>query len=209
MIVQCDFDGTITINNLSLLLKERFAIGDWQKIESDYLRGQLTVEVSNMRQYTLIKEPRGELQEFVRQNVEVRPGFVEFAEHCREDEVGLVIVSSGLDFYIEAALDKIGTLDLELHCARTVFGEKGIIVSYLDPGGSIVEEGFKKKWLSWLKRQSDLITYIGDGLSDLEAACAADRVFATGHLHELLDAASITHHTFSDFHDILRQMRYL
>jgi len=26
MIIQCDFDGTVTTNNLSLLLRERFAI---------------------------------------------------------------------------------------------------------------------------------------------------------------------------------------
>jgi len=39
MIVQCDSDGTITTNNLSLVLRERLAVGDWQKIESDYLRG--------------------------------------------------------------------------------------------------------------------------------------------------------------------------
>ena len=63
MIVQCDFDGTIIKNNLSLLLRERFAIGDWQRMESEYLRGQLTVEVSNIRQYTLIKESRQKLQE--------------------------------------------------------------------------------------------------------------------------------------------------
>ncbi len=208
MIVQCDFDGTITTNNLSLLLRERFAIGDWQKIESDYLRGQLTVEVSNMRQYALIKESREKLQEFARQNVEVRLGFLEFTELCRIAGVRLVIVSSGLDFYIEAALDKIGASDLELHCARTAFGEDGIVVSYLDPEGNIIEEGFKKKWLAWLKGQSDSVTYIGDGLSDLEVACAADHVFATGHLHTLLSTASVPHHTFSDFHDILRQMRH-
>lgn len=209
MIVQCDFDGTVTTNNLSLLLRERFAIGKWQKIESDYLRGQLTVEISNMRQYALIKEPKEKLLEFVRQNVDVRPGFLEFAEYCRVTGIGLAIVSSGLDFYIEAVLDRIGASDLKVHCAQASFCENGIIVSYHDPEGNIVEEGFKKNWLAWLKGQSDSLTYIGDGLSDLEAACAADHVFATEHLHILLDTASITHHTFSDFHDILRQMRHL
>ena len=63
MIIQCDFDGTVTTNNVSLLLRERFAVGDWQKIESDDLRGQLAVEVSNIRQYALIKESREKLQD--------------------------------------------------------------------------------------------------------------------------------------------------
>ncbi len=209
MIVQCDFDGTVTVNNLSLLLRERFAIGDWRKIESDYLRGELSVEQSNMRQYALIKEPRERLQEFARENVEVRPGFIQFVEHCRAAGVGLVIVSSGLDFYIEAALDQLGISDLELHCAGTSFSQDGIVVSYLDPEGKAVDEGFKKSWLAWLKGRGGSVIYIGDGLSDLEAACAADYVFAIGHLPRLLSASSIAHRTFSDFHDILRQMRHL
>ena len=155
MTVRCDFDGTITTNNLSLLLRERFAIGDWQRIESDYLRGQLTEERSNMRQYALIEESKEKLQEFACQNVEVRPGFLEFAEHCRTAGIGLIIVSSGLDFYIEAVLDRIGASDLELHCGQTSFSQDGIVVSYLDPEGNIVEEGFKKKWLAWPKGRGD------------------------------------------------------
>jgi len=209
MIVQCDFDGTVTTNNLSFLLRERFAIGDWQKVEAEYLRGQLTVEVSNIQQYALIKERREKLQEFSRDSVEVRSGFLEFVAYCHAAGVDLVIVSSGLDFYIEAVLEKLGVSDLELHCARTSFSQDGIGVSYLDSEGNVVEEGFKKKWLSSLKRRGDSIAYIGDGLSDLEAACAADHVFAIDHLRRLLRASSVAHHAFSDFHDILRQLSHL
>ena len=61
MIIQCDFDGTIIKNNLSVLLRETFAQGDWQKINSDYLHGQLTVEQSNRLQFAFIKEPREKL----------------------------------------------------------------------------------------------------------------------------------------------------
>jgi len=209
MIVQCDFDGTVTTNNLSFLLRERFAIGDWQKVQAEYLKDQLSVEMSNIRQYALLKESREKLQEFSRESVEVRPGFLEFVAYCGAAGVDLVIVSSGLDFYIEAVLEKLGVSDLELHCARTSFSQDGIGVSYLDPDGNVIEEGFKKKWLSSLKRQGDSIVYIGDGLSDLQAACVADHVFAIDHLHRLLSINSVAHHTFSDFHDILRQMSHL
>jgi len=209
MIIQCDFDGTIIRNNLAILLRERFATGEWQKIESDYLRGQLTVEESNKRQFALIKEPKARLQEFVRRNAALRAGFLEFVAYHRATGIELVIVSSGLDFYIEAALEKIGVPELELHCGQTSFGEDGITISYLDPEGKTIEEGFKKRHLSWLKRRGGSVIYIGDGLSDLDAARAADQVFATSHLHTLLSNASITHYTFSNFHDILRQMRHL
>jgi len=206
MIIQCDFDGTITTNNISLLLREKFAIGNWRKIESDYLYGLLTVEESNKRQYALIKESREKLEALACKHAEVKAGFLELVGYCREAGIRFVIVSSGLDFYIEAVLNKISAPDLELHCARTNFSQNGITVSYTIPDGSTVTQGFKKKYLDWLKCQDNYVTYIGDGLSDLEAARAADRVFAISHLHRLLSTDSISHHTFSDFHDIVRQI---
>jgi len=205
MIIQCDFDGTIIRNNLSVLLREKYACGDWQKIESDYLNGHLTVEQSNKLQFAFIKEPNEKLQEFVHRNIEVRPGFVEFVRYCEESSIPFVIVSSGLDFYIETVLQQIGLSDLEVRCGHTSFGKDGIIVTYTDPEGNTISRGFKKKYLAWLKKRGKSITYIGDGLSDLEAACQADHVFATGHLVKLLGGQSIPCRSFSDFHELLHQ----
>ena len=112
MIIQCDFDGTIIRNNLSVLLREKYAGGDWQKIDSDYLHGQLTVEQSNKLQFTLIKEPKEKLQEFARQHVEIRPGFVEFVGYCRESAIPLVIVSTRFAFFDNSVLCPPVTLTL-------------------------------------------------------------------------------------------------
>ncbi len=209
MIIQCDFDGTITRNNLSVLLREKYAHGDWHKIDADYLHGRLTVEQSNKLQFARIKESKEKLQEFVRQHIEVMPGFPEFVRYCRESAIPFVIVSSGLDFYIETVLAQIGMPDLELHCGQTSFGKDGIAVSYTNPEGSIIDMGFKRKYLSWLKKRGENIIYIGDGLSDLEAAHHADHVFATGHLLRLLRAESVDYSIFSDFYALLHQVRLL
>jgi len=209
MIIQCDFDGTIIRNNLSVLLREKYACGDWQKIDSDYLHGHLTVEQSNKLQFALIKEPKERLQAFVRQHIELRPGFVEFVRHCQESAIPFAIVSSGLDFYIEPVLVEIGMPDLELHCGRTFFSRDGINVSYYDPEGNVLNQGFKKKYLTWLRKRGTNIIYLGDGLSDLEAARQADHVFATGHLLDLLDTHSIARSAFSDFYDLIHQVRLL
>lgn len=206
MIIQCDFDGTIIRNNLSVLLREEYAHGDWQRTESEFLHGRLTVEKSNQLQYPLIKEPKKKLQEFVRHHIEVRPGFVEFVRYCQESTIPFVIVSSGLDFYIEPVLVEIGMPDLELYCGRTSFSHDGIDVAYYDPEGNIINRGFKEKYLAWLKKRDENIIYLGDGLSDLEAARQATHVFATGSLLDLLDTHSITHNAFSDFYDVLHQV---
>ena len=209
VIIQCDFDGTIITNNMSLLLREEFATGDWQKIENDYLHSCLTVEQSNKLQYALIKEPKEKLQEFVSQHIELRPGFLEFVSYCRDVDIPFVIVSSGLDFYIEIVLTQIGMPSLEVHCGQTSFGKDGVIVSYTDPEDNIINEGFKKKYLDCLKKRCGSVIYMGDGLSDLEAASAADHVFATGDLPPLLSANQVSHHTFFDFHDMPHRICHL
>jgi len=189
------------------LLKEQFACEKWRRIELDYLRGRVSVEQSNRLQYALIKEPRERLQEFVRQHIDVRPGFREFVRYCRDNAIKFVIVSSGLDFYIETVLVEIGMPDLELYCGRTVFTKDGIGISYTDPEGNTIDKGFKDKYLFCLKRSARNLIYIGDGLSDLEAARCADHVFATGHLATLLRAESVAWSCFIDFYDLLSQMQ--
>lgn len=209
MLIQCDFDGTIIRNNLSVLLREEFARGDWQTIESRYLQGQLSVEQSNQLQYALIRETRDRLQEFVSHHIEVRPGFAEFIHYCQQKAIQFVIVSSGLDFYIETVLAQIGLSHLEVYCGRTVFTEDGITVSYTDPQGKAIDRGFKTVYLDWLRKRAPSLIYIGDGLSDLAPARRADHVFATGHLARLLRAEAVAYHSFADFHDLLCHVKYL
>ena len=78
MIIQCDFDGTITVNNTSVMIREKFAPVEWSEAEKEYLQRRLTVEQSNQRQYALIKTPREVLVEHARQQLKVRPGFLPF-----------------------------------------------------------------------------------------------------------------------------------
>ncbi len=85
----------------------------------------------------------------------------------------------------------------------------GIDVVYYDPEGNVINQGFKKKYLTSLKKRGKDIIYLGDGLSDLEAARQADYVFATGHLLDLLDTYSIERSAFSDFYDLLYRVRLL
>ena len=209
MIIQCDFDGTIISNNLSVLIREHFAPDAWRAIETDYLEGRITIEESNRRQFALIKEPKGRLQEFVRCHIDVRQGFPEVTADCEAKGNHLVIVSSGLDFYIEVVLSKLGMSDIETYCGKTEFNEKGIMVSYTAQKGNTIKHGFKISYLNWLKRRDKSIVYIGDGLSDLEAARHANYIFATGHLATLLTEEHVSWSSFDDFNDIRNKLTLL
>jgi len=129
--------------------------------------------------------------------------------YCQQNAIQFVIVSSGLDFYIDAVLAHIGITDLEMYCGRAVFGNDGVSVYYTSPEGIKINEGFKYQYLNCLKKRGSPVIYIGDGLSDFQAAREASYVFATGHLLELLRAESVPCSRFIDFHDLARQLQRL
>ena len=200
--VQCDFDDTITIGNVSLMLREAFAPPEWRQLEAKYVAGKFSVEESNRQQFLLIKAGKQELQDFVDRTVVVRRGFQHFVDYCRRIGIEFVIVSSGLDLYIEPVLRKLGLLDLERYSARTRVTEHGVEVDYLDPQGKKIEEGIKTVCQDYLKQRGQPIIYLGDGLSDIKPALSADYVIARGGLEKHFSSSSLPHFTFNDFYDV-------
>ena len=201
--VQCDFDDTITVSNVSEALLDEFASGQWRDIDVEYIAEQLTVEESNRRKFALIKAGEEAIHTFVSRTVEVRPGFLQFIKYCRELDIDFVIVSSGLDQYIEPTLDKLGLLDLERYSGRGLVTEDGIVVDYIDPLGVERTKGFKLACLEHLRQRGPLI-YIGDGRSDVSPAIEADHVIARDELLEHFHSRSIPHFKFDTFYDVLQ-----
>ena len=209
MLIQCDFDGTIIRHNLGVLFRETFAHSDWKGIETAYAQHSITVEECNRQQYRLINEPIESLQDFACKHSEVRPGFQKFVEYCQQTGIPLVIVSNGVDFYIETILKRIGMSHLELHCGHGVFREDSIIVSYEDPEGKPLDSSFKRTYLQWLRQRDSTIVYLGDGFSDIEPASQADYVLATGVLPDMLKERHIAATPFDDFYEVVRVIQRL
>ena len=82
-------------------------------------------------------------------------------------------------------------------------------MSYANQKGNTIKQGFKISNLRWLKQRDNRIIYIGDGLSDLEAALHANYVFATGHLATLLKEELVPWTPFDDFLDIRKKLSIL
>ncbi|MEP7216773.1 MAG: 2,3-diketo-5-methylthio-1-phosphopentane phosphatase, partial [Anaerolineaceae bacterium] len=66
--------------------------------------------------------------------------------------------------------------------------------------------GFKLAYAASLKNTGDVVTYIGDGASDVEAAMLAERVFARSTLLERLTGAHADVRPFETFHDVVASL---
>ncbi len=77
MLIQCDFDGTITEEDVSFTLLDIFANGDWRQQLNEYKEGKISVGCFNTRAFAMVKADRQSLLEAIKGQVKVRAGFHE------------------------------------------------------------------------------------------------------------------------------------
>lgn len=203
-LVQCDFDGTITEADVSFMLLDAFADGDWRQRLKEYESGKISVGRFNTEAFAMVKADRGSLLEAVRGKVKIRPGFSELVACCRRKGFRFVIVSNGLDFYIKETLRKIGMGDIEVFSARTRFHSGGLEVQYIGPGGRQLDNDFKGLYVNSFLGEGYRIIYVGNGSSDLAPAKQCHYIFATGTLLTRCRQTNLDCTSFTDFNEVIR-----
>jgi len=208
-LVQCDFDGTITQEDVSFLLLDAFANGDWRQLLAEYRADKISVNHFNTRAFAMLRADRETLLEFMRGKVEIRPGFHELLAYCQRRGFHFVIVSNGLDFYIEALLGDMGVNNIEVFAAQTRFSPEGLKVQYVGPDGSKLDRGFKEAYIRLFLGKGYRIVYVGNGASDILSAKLAHHIFATGELLAYCKETNLNCTPFVDLNDIVRDLEFL
>jgi len=89
----------------------------------------------------------------VKSKAKMRAGFHELLAYCHGKGFEFVIVSNGLDFYIETILRDVGMDNIEVFAAQTRFGSRGLEVKYIGPEGKQLQSDFKEAYIRlFLKR---------------------------------------------------------
>ena len=203
-LVQCDFDGTITEEDVSFLILDAFADGDWRKLLDEYKGGRITVGSFNTRAFNMVKVDKETLQEFVKQKVRIREGLSELLDFCRSKSFRFVIVSNGLEFYIDTVFRDLGINNIEVFAAQAAFGPTGIKTKYIGPDGSELHNDFKQAYIRRFQQDNYRIFYIGNGASDVPSAKLADHIFATDAMLNSCRKMNIECTPFVSLNDIVK-----
>jgi 2-hydroxy-3-keto-5-methylthiopentenyl-1-phosphate phosphatase len=206
ILIQCDFDGTITEEDVSVALLDVHVGDSWRRLLEEYREGRLSVGAFNSRAFAMIKDDKDTLLGTVWERAKIRAGFHEFVDYCIARGFRLVTVSNGLDFYIEAILRRIGLGKLEFFASQTSFHPEGLEVEYTGPDGSSLNDGFKEAYVTFFLRRGYQVVYIGDGLSDMSPASKCHHVFATGDLLARCREMNLVCTPFTDFHDVIKSL---
>lgn len=208
-LIQCDFDGTVTEEDVSFALLDTFADGNWRERLKDYQAGRISVGRFNTEAFAMVKADRASLVKVAKSGVRIRAGFGEFLAYCQRKGFRLVIVSNGLDFYIEEILRDIGTEDIEISAAHTRFHPGGLEVQYIGPDGSRLEDDFKGAYVNSFLEEGYRILYVGNGTSDLPPARRCYHIFATSSLLAHCQRLNLKCTPFTDFKEIVSTIEAL
>jgi len=199
-----DFDNTLTRSDVLDELIERYSPNEaWRDWEEAWQQGRLPARECLRLQVENMRVSRERLLEDV-MRVRIDPVFAEIVDWARFHGVPVRIVSDSFFPLISEILYANGITGVPVFANDLGFAPGGRLVPsfpYYDPSSACAANAKESHLAPY--RASHRIIFAGDGHSDLEAALAADVVFAKSTLAKELDARGVTFYPFDTLEPVL------
>lgn len=178
MLIVCDFDGTVTEQDITdLVWDDHLDDRSRAEIARGYDAGRLSMLEVMDGGWRRVRRSPAELLAELRDRVRVREGFERLVCFAGSRSHELRVLSHGLEFYIKAYLPP----GIAYDCLVGTFGTSWRVSL---PSGTELAHGedFKAHVVTRLRtgRGEEPIAFIGNGLNDFAAATMCDRIFAVG-----------------------------
>lgn len=209
--ILCDFDGTISLDDVVDELLERFGLAGWETLEQRWRDGQIGSLECMRGQVELLDMGLDELHACL-DLIVIDPAFPEFVSRARALAMPIRIVSDGLDYVIRRILTRHGLADLP------------VVANELLPAGvpgrwrlnaPFAAAGCRSATCKCAQARPvreesvNLTLLVGDGASDFCVAGQADFVFAKNRLIEYCRLEGIPHEPIAGFADATKLLSTL
>lgn len=214
-IIFSDFDGTISLIDVTDEILTRFAGPAWQEVEEMWVSGKIGSQECLKRQMSLVTATPEQLHALI-DAVPIDPGFAEFYRFTMQEQLPFYILSDGFDYVISRVLQRAGA-NGELRNGKHLFS------SSLRPASGGVEISFphreigcphgcatcKAAIIRQLRGKRRPVIFVGDGLSDRFGVEEADVIFAKHRLIDYCRARGLAHVPFETFADVQTEISAL
>jgi 2-hydroxy-3-keto-5-methylthiopentenyl-1-phosphate phosphatase len=203
--ILCDFDGTITDEDVAQLIFDRFGNPMWWEIENRFKRGQISCKNALIGEFSTVRAEKKDIEDFVNEYVRIQPHFDQFVETCQSKQLPVSIVSDGLDFYIDLVLKPVSLSGIKVYCNKAIFEDHKVRISFPYTNPQCDKCGnCKRLHLRRIKEKGYNVVYVGDGYSDMCAAKEANFVIAKSYLLDYCMTNKLPYAAFKDFSDVVR-----
>jgi len=207
--ILCDFDGTVARDDVGNLLFQKFADAERSRsVIRKWKEGLISSRECLEREAKLAHVSHEALDGCIEQR-KLDPYFKDFVDFCTRRKYDLLIISDGLDYYIDAMLMKYGLGFIEFRANHLVLaGDRiaGVEFPWYDPEICPLCGNCKKRHVLEHRDAGRFTIYVGNGLSDRCASGHADLVFAKGELLDHCRQEKIDCLPWRTFRDVERDL---
>jgi 2-hydroxy-3-keto-5-methylthiopentenyl-1-phosphate phosphatase len=197
-----DFDNTLTAGDVLDQVIEAFSPNElWRDWENAYAEGRLQAHECLRRQIENLRVTRDVLFDLLSE-VRVDPAFPAIVAWAKARELDVIIVSDSFRPLIHHVLRTSGIDNVPVLANALSFRGDRLIPSFpfYDPASA---RSANAKARHFAPYSANNIVFAGDGRSDLDAALAADVVFAKSTLAKELRARGVAFHPFDTLEPVL------
>jgi 2,3-diketo-5-methylthio-1-phosphopentane phosphatase len=186
-----DFDGTITQQDSNDFLTDNLGYGQPLRRQGNYdvLNGVKTFRDSFQEMMDSVKTPYDQCIAALLKNITLDPHFKEFFEWTQQNNIPVVVLSSGMRPIIKALLkhligDEADGIQVVSNNAvpkpgKSMNEEDGWTLEFHDDSGFGHDKSIEiRKYANLPDNERPVMFYAGDGVSDLSAAKETDLLFA-------------------------------
>lgn len=209
IVVFCDFDGTVARADVGYHMFHHFSGGRCDDLLPDWKSGVLSTRDCLLREAAMIQAPAETIYRFL-DRFEIDDTFVEFERLCRANDVPVVVVSEGLDFYIKHILSRYSLAHLPLLCNHGRIENDRLHIEFPHTNTTCRRCGScKGERIAEYRRAEGgdcRVVFVGDGYSDACAAKEADLLFAKKDLQHYCLTEKIPYNRYGRFCDVTSQL---
>lgn len=208
-IIVSDFDGTITKQDTLSTFLMRYADSQWQVIEDMWVKGDIGSAECLVKQFTLVPDLSVKLIDDFLDTIEIDDYFKKFNDVRLKNNLDFLIVSDGLDYFINRILQKNDIDNVKIISNHAEFIEDNFTITfpYKSPECLRKSGTCKCSVIKQLKEKFEKIYYIGDGTSDHCVADKVDYLFAKSSLLDYCSKKDIDCIEYSNYNEVVNYDR--
>jgi 2-hydroxy-3-keto-5-methylthiopentenyl-1-phosphate phosphatase len=207
--ILCDFDGTISTQDVGDTVVSAFSKADWEKAENQYRRGEIGTKELYHILYKDFDIPYETLKSFIIENIELDPYFKELIEYAAKRGMDFAVLSDGFRYYIDILFEKYNIGNIPVYSNQMDFSKNTASLIFPNSGGCLKCGTCKSSIYSRYKAENDLVIFIGDGFTDQCVAGKADILFAKSNLEELCRQKGWHYYPYANFKDVINTLETL
>jgi 2-hydroxy-3-keto-5-methylthiopentenyl-1-phosphate phosphatase len=201
-IVFCDFDGTITAEETFVGMLKQFATANYTQVKQQIIDKDITLGEGVRKMVESVPSQKfPQVQDYIRDK-EVRAGFPELLDYLYFHGVPFVVISGGLLASVKTRLENFKSRIQAIHAAEV--NTDGNYLKLFSKYQNQTELVAKAEIMSTYNFEQAVV--IGDGITDLNMALAADIVFARDYLAGFLEQNNKSFIRWNDFFDVLNHL---